>query len=52
MLEVCLEKMTRRHPHVFGDKTAENASEALNQWNEIKKKEIEAKQNGKTVISQ
>ncbi len=47
MLEVCLEKMTRRHPHVFGDKTAENVSEALNQWNEIKKKEIEAKQNGK-----
>ena len=47
MLEVCLEKMTRRHPHVFGDKTAENASEALNQWNEIKKKEKEAKQNGK-----
>jgi len=47
VLETCLEKMTRRHPHVFGDKTAEDASEALNQWNEIKKKEIEAKQNGK-----
>ena len=47
VLESCLEKMTRRHPHVFGNKTAEDASEALNQWNEIKKKEIEAKQNGK-----
>jgi tetrapyrrole methylase family protein/MazG family protein len=47
VLEACLEKMTRRHPHVFGDKTANDASEALNQWNEIKKKEVEAKQNGK-----
>jgi len=47
VLEACLEKMTRRHPHVFGDKTANDASEALNQWNEIKKKEVEAKQNSK-----
>ena len=45
VLESCLEKMTRRHPHVFGDKSAKNASEALNQWNEIKKKEKEAKRN-------
>ena len=47
VLEACLEKMTRRHPHVFGDKSAKDASEALNQWNEIKKKEKEAKQSGK-----
>ncbi len=47
VLESRLEKMTRRHPHVFGDKSAKNASEALNQWNEIKKKEKEAKRNGK-----
>ena len=47
MLEVCLEKMTRRHPHVFGDKSAQDASEALDQWNEIKKKERESKQNDK-----
>ena len=48
VLEVCLEKMTRRHPHVFGDKTVDDASEALSQWNEIKKQEAEAKQGGKT----
>ncbi|MHC4321798.1 MAG: nucleoside triphosphate pyrophosphohydrolase [Planctomycetota bacterium] len=47
VLEACLEKMTRRHPHVFGDKSAKDASEALNQWNEIKKKEKELKQNDK-----
>ena len=48
VLEVCLDKMTRRHPHVFGDKTVEDASEALSQWNEIKKKEADEKQNNKT----
>jgi len=48
VLEVCLDKMTRRHPHVFGDKTADDASEALSRWNEIKRKEAEAKQGGKT----
>ncbi|MCR4290195.1 MAG: nucleoside triphosphate pyrophosphohydrolase [Candidatus Scalindua sp.] len=47
VLEACLEKMTRRHPHVFGDKSAKDASEALNQWNEIKKKEKETTQSGK-----
>ncbi len=50
VLESCLEKMTRRHPHVFGDKSAKNASEALNQWNEIKKKEKEAKQSSNKSI--
>ena len=48
VLEVCLDKMIRRHPHVFGDKTAVDASEALSQWNEIKKQEAAAKQCGKT----
>ena len=48
VLEVCLDKMTRRHPHVFGDKTVDDASEALSQWNEIKKQEADAKQGTKT----
>ena len=47
VLESCLEKMTRRHPHVFGDKLAKDANDALEQWNEIKKKEKEATQNSK-----
>jgi tetrapyrrole methylase family protein / MazG family protein len=45
ILEVCLDKMTRRHPHVFGDKTIDDASEALSQWHEIKRKEVNAKLN-------
>lgn len=35
---VC-EKMIRRHPHVFGDVTADTSSEVLKNWEEIKKKE-------------
>ena len=46
VLEAGLEKMTRRHPHVFGDKLVKNASEALDQWNEIKKKEKETNKKG------
>ena len=39
ILEACIEKMTRRHPHVFGDKPVVNADDALSQWHEIKKTE-------------
>ena len=49
VLEVCLEKMIRRHPHVFGDKTVDDASEALSQWNEIKKQEADTRQGGKLI---
>ncbi len=33
------EKMIRRHPHVFGDATAETSQEVLRNWEEIKKEE-------------
>lgn len=36
--EIC-EKMIRRHPHVFGEKSAENATESLALWEEMKKLE-------------
>ncbi|UTR16658.1 nucleoside triphosphate pyrophosphohydrolase [Salipaludibacillus sp. LMS25] len=40
------EKMIRRHPHVFGDKTANNAEEVVTNWEEIKQQEkIEKGQN-------
>lgn len=35
---VC-EKMIRRHPHVFGDATAETPEESYALWQEIKKQE-------------
>jgi tetrapyrrole methylase family protein/MazG family protein/ATP diphosphatase len=33
------EKMIRRHPHVFGDETAETPAEVLRNWEEIKRRE-------------
>ena len=38
------EKMIRRHPHVFGDAKAANAAEALDNWEKIKAKEKEGKE--------
>lgn len=35
---VC-EKLIRRHPHVFGEKTAGNSTEVLRQWEQIKRQE-------------
>lgn len=33
------QKMIRRHPHVFGDATAKNATEVKQKWEEIKQEE-------------
>lgn len=37
------EKMVRRHPHVFGDVSAETSGEVLQNWEEIKKQEKQGK---------
>lgn len=34
-----VEKLVRRHPHVFGDVKAESADQVLKNWDEIKKQE-------------
>lgn len=34
-----VEKLIRRHPHVFGDKTLHNSEQVLKQWDQIKKTE-------------
>lgn len=39
VLDCVCRKMISRHPHVFGDKTAENSEEVLKIWGEIKQKE-------------
>jgi tetrapyrrole methylase family protein/MazG family protein len=38
------EKLIRRHPHVFGTSEAEDADEALQNWEAIKKKEKQSKE--------
>lgn len=47
ILESSIEKMTRRHPHVFGDKKAKDSKEVLVHWEEMKKKE---KGNRKSIL--
>ena len=37
VLQGIIEKMIRRHPHVFEDSVVDNAQEVLKQWDEIKK---------------
>ncbi len=39
VLKGCLEKMTSRHPHVFGAEKLETAEEVLKAWHKIKHKE-------------
>ena len=41
------QKMVRRHPHVFGEKSARNAAEVLKNWEQIKAEERRAKSGGK-----
>jgi tetrapyrrole methylase family protein/MazG family protein len=36
VLQQLIDKMIRRHPHVFGDRSVRSASEALAQWESIK----------------
>ncbi len=42
-----IEKLIRRHPHVFGNETAKDKYEVIDRWEKIKKKE---KQNGQSLL--
>lgn len=44
------EKMVRRHPHVFGDASAETSKQVLQNWEEIKRKEKEGKKQTETPL--
>jgi MazG family protein len=39
VIQAITDKMIRRHPHVFGDESAENSEEVLTQWEQIKRQE-------------
>jgi tetrapyrrole methylase family protein/MazG family protein len=47
VIRLNLEKMTRRHPHVFGDATADTPEEVKQRWSRIKSEE----KKGRTVSS-
>ena len=44
VLKGCLEKMTSRHPHVFGEEQLKTAEEVLRAWHKIKHKESGGKE--------
>ncbi len=49
-LQVLIDKLIFRHPHVFGDgKKMDNVDEIMEQWEELKKKEREKSQ-GKSML--
>ena len=49
-LGVC-EKLVRRHPHVFGEVSVSSADEALNNWEAIKRRERESKQQDSSALA-
>ncbi len=42
-LDAIIEKLIRRHPHIFGDSKADTSEAVLKRWNEIKLEEKKAK---------
>ena len=50
LLRRLIDKMVRRHPHVFGDATVGTASEVLVQWEAIKQREARASGRPRSVI--
>jgi len=46
VMDLSVEKMIRRHPHVFGDATAETPAEVIARWEEIKEGEKKQKPRG------
>ena len=50
-LDAINEKLIRRHPHVFGDETAQTGGDVLKRWNEIKAEEKRARgESDKTLL--
>ncbi|PTM54812.1 nucleoside triphosphate pyrophosphohydrolase [Desmospora activa] len=45
------EKMIRRHPHVFGDATAKNATDVKQKWEEIKQEERAGKLQADSILA-
>lgn len=50
LLRRLIDKMVRRHPHVFGDATVGTASDVLAQWEAIKQREATASGRRRSVI--
>ncbi|MCX7761040.1 MAG: nucleoside triphosphate pyrophosphohydrolase [Hydrogenothermaceae bacterium] len=43
VIEKLIEKLIRRHPHIFGESNVESSEEVLDQWHKIKQREKDGK---------
>ena len=50
VLQAVLRKMTRRHPHVFGNAEVADAGEALRQWERIKRSEASSDEGTRSAL--
>ena len=44
VIQTIIDKMIRRHPHVFGEAVVSDSGEVLTKWDEIKKQEKAGKE--------
>jgi len=52
VLSGIIEKLVRRHPHVFGDETILTAGEVRNRWDQIKRKEPGRYEEGHSLMDE
>ncbi len=50
LLRQLIDKMVRRHPHVFGDASVDTATEALAQWEAIKQREADERGQRRSIL--
>lgn len=50
VLRGIIEKLKRRHPHVYGDTVAESSNQVIKNWEKIKRKEKREKKDGSSVL--
>ena len=50
LLRQLIDKMVRRHPHVFGDASVGTAAEALAQWEAIKQREADERGQRRSIL--
>ena len=49
VIEGIIEKLIRRHPHIFGDTTVDGSAQVIKNWEEIKRGEKRARKNGSVL---
>jgi len=50
VIRVIIEKLKRRHPHVFGDAVVSDSGQVIKNWEEIKRREKREKKEGGSVL--